>query len=107
MGPRNNVVPFLRYSLSNGATAARHHLAGGVVFEEIFGQSQDVIGIAGAWARPSDPKFRDEFSIEAFYRFFLTPYTAIAPDIQFISNPSKTLDYNKVLIGSIRVRTVF
>jgi hypothetical protein len=107
IGPNNDIVPFARYSFSSGSTASRHHVAAGVVFEEAFGKSDDVIGLAGAWAQPSDTTKRDEYSFEAFYRIFITPFLAITPDVQIIFDPSNTSDYDTVVVGSLRARLVF
>jgi porin len=107
VGPGKNIVPFARYSWSSGTTAASRQVAVGVVFEEVFGQDQDLIGVAAAWAKPTDTNKRNETSIEAFYRVYLTPNMAITPDIQYIGNPSNTSEYDSSVVVSLRLRLEF
>lgn len=107
VGANNDIVPFARYSWSSGTTAAKNQLAAGVVFENVFGQSKDIFGLAVAWATPSDTTKRNETSIEAFYRFYLTPNLAITPDIQYIIKPSNTTQYDSSLVASLRLRFEF
>ena len=102
-----NIVPFLRYSWADGAAAAKQHFSAGLVFQNVFGQSDDVIGLAGSWVELADPTLRNESSFEAFYRFHITPNFSITPDVQVIWNPAMTMAYDKVVVLSLRARLVF
>ena len=102
-----NIVPFLRYSWSDGAASAKRHFSTGVAFQNVFGQSDDVIGLAGSWVDLADPAERDESSFEAFYRINVTPNFSITPDVQVIWNPAKTTAYDRVVVLSLRARFVF
>jgi porin len=70
------------------------------------------------WARPTNrPLFRSQYTLEAFYRFMLTPNFAITPDLQCIIDPAltpalarltRTRNVNDVLwIVGLRTRLTF
>lgn len=102
-----DIVPFLRYSWADGAAAAEQQISGGVVFQNVFGQSDDVIGLAGSKVKLADSTLRDESSFEAFYRIQVTPNLSITPDVQIIWNPAYTTAYDRVVVWSLRARIVF
>jgi hypothetical protein len=107
-GERGNIVPFLRYSFGDGgATPVRQTLAVGIGFEEVFGQNQDLGGLGFAWGQPEDSSLRDQYTIETFYRFHLTPYTRLTPDIQVIINPSRAPEIGTEWVFGLRLRTIF
>jgi len=70
-------------------------------------RNDDVIGLAASWVDPVDSSFRNETSLEAFYRIQITPNLAITPDLQVILNPAKTTNYDEVFVWSLRARWVF
>jgi porin len=100
-------VPFARLSLSDGAAAVKQQASVGVVFQNVSQRNDDVIGIAASWMDPADPAFRDETTLEAFWRIHLTPEIAITPSIQYIRNPAKTTAYDSTTVASLRVRFLF
>ncbi|MBL4543842.1 MAG: carbohydrate porin [Rhodobacteraceae bacterium] len=102
-----NIVPFLRYSWANGAAAAETQVSVGVVFQNVLGQSDDVIGLAASRVELADASLRDESTFEAFYRFHVTPEFSITPDVQLIEKPAKTTSYDRVTVLSLRARVVF
>ena len=51
-------------------------------------RDKDVAGIGLSWGAPSDGSLRDQFTSEVFYRFQLTQFLAVTPDIQFIIDPA-------------------
>ncbi len=106
--PNNpDIVPFFRYSWSDGAAAAKQQVSGGVVFQNVLGQNDDIVGLAASWVDPANTSFRNETTLEAFYRVQVTPNLAITPDLQVILNPAKTKDYDEVYVWSLRARWVF
>jgi porin len=108
IGPYGRIVPFFRYSYGEGgATPVRQAIATGVGFEEPFGQNNDLIGIGLSWGQPSDRALRDQYVLEAFYRFQVTPYTNLAPDIQVTFDPSENPAEETIVVGGIRLRTLF
>ena len=102
-----NIVPFLRYSRANGAAAAASQISGGVVFQNVLGRSDDVIGLAASRVELADASLREESTFEAFYRFHVTPEFSITPDVQVIVNPANTTEYDRVIVWSLRARVVF
>ncbi len=108
LGPDGNFVPFLRYSYGDGgATAIRQTFAVGVGLEEPFGYSADLIGLGFSWGEPTDRALKDQYVLEAFYRFHVTPLTHLSPDIQVILDPAKNPTEDVVTVGSVRLRTLF
>lgn len=102
-----NIVPFLRYSWAHGAAAAETQVSAGVVFQNVLGQSDDLIGLAASRVELADASLRDESTFEAFYRFHVTPEFSITPDVQLIENPAKTTNFDRVTVLSLRARVVF
>lgn len=108
LGPDGRIVPFFRYSYGEGgATPVRQAIATGVGFEEPFGQNNDLIGIGLSWGQPSDRALRDQYVLEAFYRFQVTPHTNLTPDIQVTFDPSENPVEETIVVGGIRLRTLF
>lgn len=108
LGPDGNIVPFARYSYADGgATSVRQTFAIGVGVEEPFGQNFDLIGLGFSWGEPTDRNLRDQYVLEAFYRFHITPDTHLTPDIQFIFDPVKNPAEDMLTVGSVRLRTLF
>lgn len=108
IGMDGRIVPFARYSYgAHGATPVRQLLALGVGFDEPFGQNKDIIGLAAVWGQPENRALRDQYGIEAFYRFCVTPYSHVTPGLQVIFNPAGNPYTNTILIGCIRLRTLF
>ncbi len=80
---------------------------GGVAFDDIFGQSNDRIGIGFTWAKPASTALNDQGSLELYYRVQVTPVLAISPMLQVIINPARNQDADQIFIGGIRVRIAF
>lgn len=108
LGPDNTIVPFVRYSYGTGAgLEVRQVLAVGVGFERVFGQNDDHIGIGVSWGQPADRSLRDEYVVESFYRFYLTPNLHISPDIQLIVHPSRNPKEDLIAVLGLRLRVLF
>ncbi len=108
LGPDGRIVPFFRYSYGDGgATPVRQGIAVGVGFEEPFGQNNDLIGIGFSWGQPSDRTLRDQYVMEAFYRVQITPHTNLTPDIQVTFDPSDNSAEETIVVGGVRLRTLF
>jgi len=102
------VVPFARYGYGDGASLPVEHLVAlGVGFEHPFGAADDVAGVGGSWARPSVPGARDQWGLEVFYRFQLTPVIQVTPGFQFLINPSLNPSEDRVGVFQIRLGVVF
>ena len=107
-GPDGKIVPFFRYSYGDGgATPVRQAIATGLGFEEPFGQNNDLIGLGFSWGQPADTLLRDQYVLEAFYRFQVTPHTNLTPDLQVIFDPSENPAEETIVVGGMRLRTLF
>jgi porin len=89
LGCEGNLVPFLRYAYTDrGLNGIRQNLSIGFGVEDILGQFDDLIGVAASWSEPSGGGLRDQYIVESFYRFYVTPYTHLTPDIQVVIDPA-------------------
>jgi porin len=108
LGCDGNLVPFLRYAYAHrGLNGIRQNLSIGIGFEDIHGQNDDVIGVAASWAEPSDGALRDQYVVESFYRFFVTPHTHLTPDVQVVLDPANAPNKNAVTLLGLRLRTLY
>jgi hypothetical protein len=102
-----NFVPFLRGGLSKNWVTDANLTAGfcwrptGATF------SSDLLGFGGGWARPSNGSLRSQYTIEAFYRFHLTPNFALTPDFQIVFNPSLNPTVSTLYVTGFRARVSF
>lgn len=104
-------LPFLRYGFSDsgseGPAVLEHMVNGGVAVDDIFGQSNDRIGIGLTWARSADGDLGNQGAIDAFYRIQVTPEFTIGPTFQAVINPVRNDDDDVLYIGGIRSRIAF
>lgn len=108
LGADGNIVPFFRYAYADeGLNPMRQNLAIGIGFENVFGQNEDLIGLAFGRGMPSNRSLRDEFVFETFYRIVITPHTHITPDLSVIIDPANAPERNSVAILGLRLRTLF
>jgi porin len=103
-------MPFLRYgysdSDSSGPTPIEQMVNVGVAIDDIFGQSNDRIGIGLTWSRPSNGTLDDQGALDAFYRVEVTPQIAVSPTLQLIMNPVRNPD-DVVWVLGVRSRFAF
>jgi porin len=69
--------------------------------------NKDVAGIGLSWGKPADGLLRDQFTSEAFYRFQLTQFLAVTPDVQLIADPALNPSEEILAMFGIRVRAAF
>lgn len=106
--PEGKLVPFARYSYGYGAgLRVRQSLAVGLGVEKPFARESDRFGLAFSWAEPASGPRRDQYGLEAFYRLALTPDTQLTPDLQVIFNPADNPQASNVVLGGVRMRTLF
>ncbi|MCP4784359.1 MAG: carbohydrate porin [Fuerstiella sp.] len=67
-------------------------------------KNKDVAGIGFSWGEPADGSLRDQFTSEAFYRFQLTQFLAITPDVQLIVDPALNPTTDVLALFGIRLR---
>ena len=108
VGCDGKLVPFLRYAYAHrGLNGIRQNLSLGVGIEEIFGQNDDLIGVATSWQEPANSPLRDQYVVEAFYRFYVTPHTHLSPDIQVVIDPANAPTKEAVTVFGLRLRTLY
>ncbi len=108
VGCDGKLVPFVRYAYAHrGLNGIRQNLSVGLGVEEVFGQNDDVIGVAWSWEKPSDRSLGDQHVIETFYRFYVTPHTHLTPDVQVVIDPAGAPGKDAVTIFGLRMRTLF
>lgn len=104
-------LPFLRYGYSDsgpaGPSSMEHMVNGGVAINNIFGQSNDRIGIGLTWAHPSNDAFDDQEALDVYYRIQVTPELAVSPMMQVIFDPVRNPDEDQVVVLGIRTRLAF
>ena len=104
-------LPFLRYGYSDGGSSGpssiEHVVNGGVAIDDIFGQSNDRIGIGLTWARPSDTSLDDQIALDMYYRVEVTPRLAISPMLQVIFDPVRNPAEDQIVVLGVRSRLTF
>jgi porin len=104
-------LPFLRYgysdSGSDGPAVLEHMVNGGVAIDDIFGQSNDRIGVGLTWAEPGNGAVDDQWAIDGFYRVQVTPEFTFGPTLQIVIDPARNDDEDVLYVGGIRSRIAF
>jgi porin len=98
-------LPFFRFGYSDGDAALLQ-----TVFSTGFGykrKNNDVAGLGLSWGKPADGTLRDQFTSEAFYRFQLTQFLAITPDVQLVVDPALNPGQDVLAFFGIRFRAAF
>lgn len=112
-GPDQGVYVFGQYGWADDSVSEiGQHIAGGLVLKgPLSSRPDDRCGIYGTLAVLSgDPAAgfdRDEFSLDVYYRFQLTPAVFVQPEAQYIWNPSGDGSIDDALVLGVRVGIVF
>jgi carbohydrate-selective porin OprB len=106
----DSLMWFLRAGMSDGWVNDRAVSAG-------FGwrptqQFSDLFGFGVGWVRPNGevlpaPLTREQWNVETFYRFHVTPNLAITPDLQYIKDPSLNPGVDSLWVAGLRARVTF
>jgi len=103
--------PFVRYGYADvdigGPTPVKHSVNAGLVIDNIFGQTNDRIGIGYTWSDPADKSLDDENMIDAYYRVQLTPEIQVGPTLEAIFDPVRSPDDDTVFVWGFRTRIAF
>ncbi len=100
----NTWMPFFRAGASKGTAALYDRsVSTGIGY---YGRNTDLAGLGLNWAEARGID-GDQFTLEAFYRFSISPGLQITPSAQFISNPLLNPDQDSVALFSLRTRIVF
>ena len=75
------------------------------------GRDNDVAGFRSSFAgvsRAAGSRFtRDEMNLEGFYKFQVTPWLGIQPDLQLIRHPGGDRSRDDAVVATVRMMTTF
>ena len=101
---KDRYIPFLLAGFSDGKGAnvlAKQIVAGGIGFRF---KSHDILGLTLNWTNPPDSSLRDQYTAEAYYRFYLTEHLEVTPDLQWVYHPSLNPSVTSLLYFGLRMR---
>ena len=81
----------------------------GVMWKKPLGWVDDRLGIGAIYTKPHDTKegaLRDEYGLEAFWRFQLTPRLDMTTDLQFYPRPGRKEQDDPVAVFGLRLRYI-
>jgi porin len=96
------IMPFLRYSYSDGGATPMDHLVTGGFAYRVRGHNGFGIGLS--WGSPSEAELRSQFGVESMYRFYLTQSISVIPGLQLLVHPSLNPDEDLIGVFSLRAR---
>ena len=113
----------MNYGHGWGGTFARNHLIARLVINDPnwlhpkINLTGDRLGFGASWVDPAVPGGRDEFNLEAFYRFPLFPNLDVTLDAQYMIDPALipivkaaspgTKTFDNLFAFTVRTRTTF
>lgn len=104
------VIGVVKYGWSDNDSALYEQQAGAyLLLYEPIGPARlgnDLVGVGFNWA-DATPGARDEYSLEAFYRFPLFPHVDVTFLYQSIWDPALDLGIDHAQAFSLRIRTTF
>ena len=100
----NTWMPFLRAGISEGTAALyEKSVSAGIGY---FARNTDLAGVGLNWAEANGISGH-QMTVEAFYRFSLSPGLQITPSVQFIDNPLLNPGQSSITLVGLRARVVF
>jgi porin len=101
----DKAFPFLRFGHSDGGAGVAATDAASIGLEYTTRPDQ-ALNLGFGWAEPvspaSGPKLRDEYVLEASYKFQLLRGLSLLPDLQYIKDPAKNPTTNSVWVVGLR-----
>ena len=89
-----------------GGSLLQKSLSAGFAFQP--NPELDLFGFGLNWGEPNEstfqPGLRDQYSVEAFYRFQLAEHLAVTPDIQFLVHPALNTEVDSIWVFGVRAR---
>lgn len=107
------VSAFFQYGYADESVSeVKHHVAAGVSAVGAFpGRDDDVAGAYVSYVALSDANGAGlgdhETVLELFYKFQITPFISVQPDLQILVNPSGRDDIDDTIIGAVRLELTF
>ncbi|WP_299946771.1 carbohydrate porin [uncultured Ruegeria sp.] len=100
----NKWMPFFRAGASKGTAALYDRsVSAGLGY---YGRNTDLAGLGLNWAEARGID-GNQFTLEAFYRFSISPGLQITPSLQFISDPLLNPNQDSITLFGLRTRIVF
>lgn len=100
----NKWMPFIRAGTSKGRAALyENSVSAGIGY---YARNTDLAGIGLNWAE-ADGLPGDQKTIEAFYRFSISPNLQITPSVQYIKDPLLNASASSITLWGLRARIVF
>ncbi len=100
----NKWMPFFRAGASKGTAALYDRsVSAGLGY---YGRNTDLAGLGLNWAEARGID-GGQFTLEAFYRFSISPGLQITPSVQFTSDPLLKPDQDRITLFGLRTRIVF
>lgn len=97
--------PFLRAGYADGAGAVLDRaISVGIGYDARDGK--DLAGLGVGWGRAPDNS-RDQFTLEAFYRYDMTSFLQLTPEIQYVIDPANDPATDEILVVGFRLRAFF
>ena len=100
-------MPFVRvgYADDGGALYSRTISAG---LGRYWGETRNLFGVGLNWSRPDTWNFGsgldDQYTMELFYRWQVTPNFALTPDVQIVRDPALHPTENTLYVYGLRAR---
>jgi len=102
---REDTMIFMRGGWSDGWVIDKNFTAG--FGWRPFEAYSDLFGFGGGWANPTNDALDTQYTLEAFYRFHLTPNLAFTPDVQLMFNPALNPNVDTLWAFGLRTRVTF
>ena len=71
-------------------------------------QRGDLVGVGANWGRPAkeltDGDWRDQYTVEVYYKSYQIPQLEVWPSFQFLVNPALLPEKTTLWLVSIRAR---
>lgn len=98
-------LPFFRFGYADGDAALMQTTCSTGIGLQCA--NRDVLGIGVSWGKAANSSRSEQFTSEVFYRFQLTEFLAITPDLQVIANPAVNPNTDALTFAGIRLRAAF
>jgi len=103
-------MPFLRAGYSDSPDSLMSKsISAGVGY--YFSKSKNLLGLGFNWGDPNEESFgsglSNQYTVETFYRFWVTDTFAVTPDVQLLVNPALNPDASTTWVFGLRGRVTF
>ncbi|GAB5450950.1 MAG: hypothetical protein Hals2KO_12780 [Halioglobus sp.] len=98
---------FMRYAWADDTFRTfEQRLAAGVQMRRPLGFVNDRLGVGAWWGRPVEAALDDEYGLDLFWKFQISPWLELSPGLQFNMNPAAQPDRSKAVFAQMRLRVV-